>query len=249
MAEDSRDILMKMTMSAASGGASPPAECQALITPQDALASNAGFTFIPKAWGAASPNYFAIDDFTFEVALHDPAAAAAKGENAALKEHQEKLDKIQEAAAKMNPEMAKMMGAAGGGGSNEFKRYIGAAPGERNKVAKSLVGDLAEITISKRMDISSATLLQSCLKREQFQKATVLKRKATGAGELRTYLKIEFNQLMLTSFDWSDDDVVKETFKFVCRQAIVTYAVEDYGGKLLVQPATQWAVQGFDASS
>jgi type VI protein secretion system component Hcp len=246
MAEDSRDILMKMVLSS---GSPPPSECQALITPKDSLAT--GFTFISVAGGGSAPNYFAIDDFTFEIALKDKQSDKDKGQAGAvdqtakvqaqqtevLKEHFKSLPGGAELASKLGSPAAS---------SSEFKRFIltGAdALGTANN--RGYVGDLAEITITKRMDVSSPVLFKSCITSEQFKTATILKRKAVGQDELRTYMRIDFNQLMMTSFDWSDDDVVKEVFKFACRQAIVTYAIEDYGGNLLVQPATTWQVLNF----
>jgi type VI protein secretion system component Hcp len=256
MAEDSRDILMTMvpgtsTMSTSAGLGPIPAECQALVSPDDTLAVGAGFAMITKSGrGSPSPNYFAIDDFTFEVALKDAATKEAKEQSDAIKGVQDQNKKLQDAAVKLNPELGKALGMSAGGSSSEFNRFIlNGQAGLKNGNNKSFVGDLGEITITKRMDVSSPTLMGYCLGRQQFTSATLIKRRATGADQLRTFFMIQFNQLMLTSFDWADDDVVKETFKFVCRQAIVTYAVEDYNGTLLVQPTAKWEVPKFTPSS
>jgi type VI secretion system secreted protein Hcp len=246
MAEDSRDILMKMVPS----NSVMPAECQAMISTKDTLAIASNFAMITKSGrGSPSPNYFSIDDFTFEVGLQDKKGQAAKDNAGALKELQKQNEARNEALLKLHPDLKGIMGGGGGGSSSKFKRFIlEGSNGLGTGVNKTFVGDLSEITITKRMDVSSPALLTYCLNREQFKSATLVKRKATGANELQSYFKIEFNQLMITSFDWADDDVVKETFKFVCRQAIVTYAVEDNSGALYTQPTAKWEVAKFTPS-
>jgi type VI protein secretion system component Hcp len=66
MAEDNRDILMMMELT---DGTYVPAECTAVVSPMDKLAT--GFSGTPYLGGLVQGNYFAVEDFTMEVSISD----------------------------------------------------------------------------------------------------------------------------------------------------------------------------------
>ena len=88
------------------------------------------------------------------------------------------------------------------------------------------------------------TLFDACINSTTLNSAVLIKRRGGGGKELRTYLRIEFTDLLITDFNWDEDDVIKEKIKFVCRKAHVQYSIENNDGTL--KPAGQprkWSVQ------
>jgi type VI protein secretion system component Hcp len=252
MAEDSRDILMKIV-----GGAGPiDAECQAVIASGDTLAS--GFVSnMPATGGTTRPNYFAIEDFTFEVALSGDTtdAKAANAQKELAKSIEEKLGKSKEFAG-LDLGTAK--------DSSEFKRFMSNGRGALR--VKTYPADLEAIKITKELDASSLTLLQGCLTSVVFKNATLIKRRATGlttAGNsgvtaapsatsdlmLQSFMRIDFTDLLITDFNWEEDDVIKETFKFICRSATVQYSVQEASGKLIKPGTGKWSVLNLGGST
>ena len=240
MADDTRDILMKMMQ----GPVPVDSECKAVIAKGDTLAS--GFmSSIPSNRGGTRPNYFAIKDFTFQVALSGDGAA--KGAAAAQNEQSKlAMQEIEKKLKDRSPELAGLQLNAPKN-SAEFQRFM--ANGRADMRVKTYPADLEAISVTKELDATSLTLLKGCVTSVTFKNATLLKRKATGDNELRTYLRIDFTDLLITEFNWDEDEVVTEKFKFVCRKAIVQYAVETDDGNLLTPAGTgKWSVLNLGGS-
>ena len=236
MAEDSRDILMTMVLNT---GKVIPVECQAVISSQDTMAS--GF-----AQGSSGPNYFSVEDFTFKVGLIPDKSANTQLAGAMKDQMEEHMKALQRQLVEKDPELAGMKLNAPKDASS-FSRFMtggrAAALRSRKMGQGQMYGaDLEEIEITKILDASSLTLLQSCLTSVTFKSATLLKRRAVGQSQLSGFLRIDFTDVMLTEFNWSEDDLVKETFKFVCRQAVVQYAVESASGTLNPQATRKWGI-------
>ena len=234
MAEDDRDALMKIVL----GQVPIDAECQAIVSKNDDLAY--GFVSnMPATGGGTRPNYFSIGDFTFQVALSGDTSAVKLAQAGKANTEQQMKELAKSLQDKM-PELAGMKLGGGTKDSSEFARFMSNGRGAMR--SRTYPADLEPITITKELDSSSLTLLKSCINSVTFKTATLLKRKATGERELRTYMRIDFNDVLITEFNWDEDEVVKERFKFVCREAIVQYAIEEDSGKLRKQGTRKWSV-------
>ena len=92
MAEDSRDVLMKLEMTP---GKFVPAECLAVIDPNDKLAT--GFQGGPMTGATQRGNYFSIEDFTFDMGINGRNSA----DDAAVQD-QNTIDQVADVAKQIN---------------------------------------------------------------------------------------------------------------------------------------------------
>ena len=271
MADDSRDVLMKMDMAP---GKALPAECTAVISSDDPMAR--GFRGTASVGNLIRGNYFSIEDFTFDAGINDRGGtdadamqarntraqvddvarqvnrgmaathsmiASANSMIATLEQRVAQLEGIIAGmpagrSVRVGSDGSSSAGTAGGRGgqyevrsgsggeTNAFNRFLTEGRNFLKREKRAYLSDLEPISITKRMDLSSPTLFDCMRNSFKFQTATIIRRKAIGAEMLRTYLRIEFGDVMITELEWSDDDVIKETFKFVCRSASVRYAIE-----------------------
>jgi type VI protein secretion system component Hcp len=216
MADESRDVLMKIVEK---NGTAIPAECSAVVSSTDRLAS--GFTSASSAnqWKG---NYFSVQDFQIEVGLLGDSAATEEQKQEAWEEQLKQLREAQQTDAEGKPLMARASSA-------QYTRFMNRGP---LATRGSYSADLEPVSITKMLDASSLTLFKACIDREVLDSAVLIKRRGGGAEHLRTYLRIEFTELLITDFNWDEDDVVKEKIKFVCREAKVQYAIENDDGTL-----------------
>jgi type VI protein secretion system component Hcp len=227
MADESRDVLMKIVLN----GTAIPAECSAAVSSNDTLAS--GFTSASSAnqWKG---NYFSVQDFQMEIGLLGDSAGTEVQKQEALQEQFKQLWEAQQTNAEGKPLMARAS-------AGEYARFMNS--GRSATRAKSYSANLEPVSITKMMDASSLTLFKACINSTTLDSAVLIKRRGGGAKHLRTYLRIEFTNLLITDFNWDEDDVVKEKIKFVCREAKVQYAIENDDGTLQkpAQPR-KWSV-------
>jgi type VI protein secretion system component Hcp len=222
MAEDTRDILMQVVLK----GKPIQAEAKSIIADRDALAS--GFT---SATATSSANFFALQEYQMELGLLDDTAPAEDPKIAkTIKRHsdanQKQIMQLQQAL--------KLLGKSPGlklsDGSNKFLRFI--SRGRNSVKTQSYSSNLEAVTFSKPMDVSSLVLFTAAKDKTVLDSATVIKRRGGGGKQLRTFLRIDFTNLLITDFSWSEDDVVKETIKFICRKAQVKYSIEKDDGTM-----------------
>ena len=227
MAEDNRDILMKLEMTK---GSYVPAECSAVLDSDDPLATD--FKGTGTTGSLVVGNYFAIEEFSFDIGLADREKKPASVTPEQMQEHMKNMQKAMAAG--------KTFEAKEGSYKDFMKTGRGSYP-----------ADLQAVSITKSMDRSSTTLFEKVQDSFKFVSATILRRKAIGADTLRGYLRIDFTDVMLTELNWEDDEVVKETFKFVCRGATIKYAMESGSASqanaaanvLKVMPEVKWSVR------
>jgi type VI protein secretion system component Hcp len=236
MPDDVRDVLMKVVM-----GTAIPAECQAVIGADDAKGLASGF-ISPSAANGWKANYFAVQDFMMEVGLTGDSNAGGQSNPAdQMKAMNESLQEREKALweAIRNSEDGKPLTASKT--ASEFARFMN--NGRSAMRTKSYSANLEPVSITKALDASSLTLFQACINSTTLDSAVLLKRRGGGGNELRTYLRIEFTDLLITDFNWEEDEVIKEKIKFVCRKAQVQYSIENNDGTL--KPAGQartWSV-------
>jgi type VI protein secretion system component Hcp len=97
-----------------------------------------------------------------------------------------------------------------------------------------------EFSLVRRFDRASPVFFEKCATSDSFQKATLLKRKVVGAGQLQSFLRIDFDDVLITHIDWDDDDVIKETIKFVFRKITVQYKTQAQSGRLNPAGSISW---------
>jgi type VI secretion system secreted protein Hcp len=91
---------------------------------------------------------------------------------------------------------------------------------------------VSDFNIMKKTDIASNTLFSKCCDGSHFEKATVSFRKA--GGEQVVYLVYEFEQVFVSSIQWSGssggDDVPTESASFAFKKVTVTYHPQEAAG-------------------
>jgi len=108
-------------------------------------------------------------------------------------------------------------------------------------VAKGAATDLSKITVKRRIDRASLTLMDCCFGAKPIASATIVKRRASGtdlAGE--PYLRIDFTGVLITSVSWADNELVNEDFSFICRAMTFTYRAQNPDGTMLGDFNADW---------
>jgi type VI protein secretion system component Hcp len=249
MAEDTRDILMQVVTS---GGQPPRSECMSKIASDDALAKAQGaFPAFASAAMGKGANFFAVEDFSMQVSLAGDAGGDSAAAGAVAEAQAQQADKMKELMKGLKETMPQLgdMKMTGMKSSSEFGRFM--AKGKLARGNQTYSADLESISISRQVDASSLTLMRACLTSMTLKSASLLKRKATGSkiagekitsgNELQGFLRVDFKDVLITEFNWDEDDMVKEKFKFICREALVTYYLEEASGKLTPAGSSTWS--------
>jgi hypothetical protein len=212
--KDSSDVLMTFIDSSGQG---VPAESNTVWNEKDTTMM-ADFT---------QGNVFELDDFAFGVGLG--SSEESRGETThsntqrgfgtnALHDLHGKGGSASQADSK-DPNKKS--------GANRFAGYI-----QSGKLNFPI--DMQEVSITKQLETASQTFLRNCLKLIPFQKAVLVKRKFTGNQDFHeAFLRLEFEEPLITSIDWDDGEVVKEKIKFVCRGVKAAYKPQSADGTLL----------------
>ncbi len=94
--------------------------------------------------------------------------------------------------------------------------------------------DIQPITFEKPADISSKTLIDSCINCTSFDSAAIIKRKPVGDGSAgEVYLRLDFTGVLVIKVDWADEDeYIKETISFIARGITMSYRPQISSGTL-----------------
>lgn len=107
------------------------------------------------------------------------------------------------------------------------------------KLAFPVETDPFEIT--RLFDRASPLLFESCASTTSFDSATIVKRKVTGQTmALQSYLRIDFNEVLLVGLTWSDGELLKEKVRFICRGLRVQYRQQGADGSLGAAASAEW---------
>jgi type VI protein secretion system component Hcp len=96
-----------------------------------------------------------------------------------------------------------------------------------------------EFSITRRYDRASPVLFEKCATSDSFQTASLIKRKTVG-DKLQSFLRFDFEDVLVTHIDWQDAEVIKETIKFVFRKITVQYKTQAHSGKLDAAGSVSW---------
>jgi hypothetical protein len=116
----------------------------------------------------------------------------------------------------------------------------------QNKAAKG--SPVKEINFSRQLDLASKAFAMGIKQGYGYQSASLIKRKGAGSKDQSgkatsgdVYLRIDFEQVLMTSIDWSDDEgEIKENCKFICRKIIIQYRPQLPNGKLGAIKTGKW---------
>jgi type VI protein secretion system component Hcp len=128
--------------------------------------------------------------------------------------------------------------------TSKFARWKSATPDEIASMPPYRL-QMDEFSITRLYDKASPVLFEKCCNSDSIVSASLVKRKLIGADMLRGFLRIDFDDLLLTHIEWENGDVVKETFKFVFRKITVTYRTVSYAKgsnlpQLKTMPTVSW---------
>lgn len=219
MADDVRDVLMKLTLN----GSDIEAESSAFVEPTDKLANVKPGEFVAadksNNWKG---NFFAVKEFKMDMGLLGDSA----DDPAAQKRQQEEQQKLMFESIKKDLDQPNL---ASSRGSSDFQSFMNPPAGGASKTYSA---NLEPVTLTKYLDASSLVLFKACIESTTIDSAVMIKRRGGGAKHLGTYLRIEFTDLLITDFNWDEDDVILEKISFVCRKASVFYRLEQHSGKM-----------------
>jgi type VI protein secretion system component Hcp len=144
---------------------------------------------------------------------------------------------------KLNPRddsQSKLSGASKSSGahvvSDQFSRWRSASNEDVKDIP--LPVDFDNFTFTRVIDGASPRFFDACCNQVSFQSAVLVKRVAVGGG-LGTavvqrsvgFLRFDFRDVMLTSVDWDDGDLVTESCTFICKAMRVRYRQQRASGR------------------
>lgn len=92
------------------------------------------------------------------------------------------------------------------------------------------------------IDRASVELFTACCTSQTFKSAVLVKRVASGGSKPgRAFLRVDFSDVMVTSLNWDDGDMLNETCEFICRGFKFKYRRQAADGTLLEPVSAEWA--------
>jgi type VI protein secretion system component Hcp len=194
--------------------------------------------------GFAPNKMFEIATFTFSTKLDDDQASTAESE--AISKMGTTVDRLGGRVQQLEHQIAQRGAGPGrpglGGGTGQPSHKLNFARWRASKNDLEFKGrdrrngylvNVQPVTFSRQVDKTSFRLMKYFLSGEPFRSAALVKRKPAGtkaAGE--AFLRIDFQDVLITNIDWSDDDPVKETVKFISRVIKLQYRPQLPDGSL-----------------
>ena len=222
MAEPVTDLLMMISVDGSNG---VPAGSTASVNGKDPM--NEGFV---------AGRFFELEEFGFGMKLE-----SNEGKGTAVSGQSKTTPAGANAATGLAPPKPS---------EKDFAIWRSVKAGETEPVLPYLCKPEA-FTIKRLVDAATPVLFDHCAKRQKFKRAVIIKRyRGQGDGSERgassgvpntlTFLRMEFGQVMLTSLDWSDGEVVTETGRFVFQTFSVTFIQQKADGSAGRQIQAGW---------
>jgi type VI protein secretion system component Hcp len=104
--------------------------------------------------------------------------------------------------------------------------------------------EVEPISFTRLMDQASTTLLQALCDSQSIASASIVRRAAIGGDAAKAYLRLDFTDVLITSIDWDDDDLIEEKFKFICRGVQVRFRPQNSDGTLGAAISGVWPLPG-----
>ena len=190
----------------------------------------------PLLDGFEEGKFFEITNFTFGANLDssEPGHGAAKtGLNARA------------GNAQNNITTASKSGAGAGAASapqGPFIRWksepVGTGVGEPGEIKYPFKVD--EVKFDRSIDRASTTLFTYAARVESFAKVSLVKRKVTGKLGLRAFMRMDFEEVLLTKIQFKNDDPVAEECSFIFRKLMLLYSIQNSDGSLADPIQVPW---------
>jgi type VI protein secretion system component Hcp len=227
MADEVRDALVRFVIA----GKAIPAESAAVIDKDDELATDYVAGSEANKWQS---NFFQVKTFKMDMGLIGDTAGDPEAEARIEKEKREQLAQ----AIKSGEDELKLASVRSG---SDFAAFMKARSGG---ALKSYSSNLENVVLTKVLDNASLSLFTACTACTLIDTVTLIKRRGGGGKKLLTYLRVVFEKVLITDFNWDEDDVITEKISFVCRSAKIKYRVEQSSGKLdPTLPEQSWTAE------
>ena len=207
MSSDGSDILMQLRLD--SGPV--PAECQ---TEVDSDADE-------YVWDYFNGTFFEVKSFSFGMKIDDKDT---------VKDGVNRGGQTSANASNGNrvaPPKLPGHGSEGKDAGGAFARWKTASAAEL-KAMKRYPVRMDEFEIARDFDRASPVLFKYCCDSGSFKSASLVKRKDVGGNMLRGFLRLEFEDVLITHVGWSNEEIVKEKFKFIFRKVNVRYRATSF---------------------
>lgn len=117
--------------------------------------------------------------------------------------------------------------------TKQFKNFVdsGRVTDDDGNPVYSTVFD--PITITRAIDQMSPPILNNCAYQKVLQSIVVVKRKVTGnTGFHEAFVRLQFDECLITAVDWDHGETFTEKMKFVYRTLTVKYRPQSNDGSL-----------------
>ncbi len=177
-----------------------------------------------------------IQDISFGIGVEDSETSSSSGPVNAVHDMQaQTLETVQKhlenvLAEQVKGKMPKMASRSKG---KQFKNFVdtGRVTDDDDNPVYSTVFD--PITISRAIDQMSPFILYNCAYQKALQSIVVVKRKVTGnTGFHEAFVRLQFDECLITAVDWDHGDTFTEKMKFVYRTLTVKYRPQSNDGTL-----------------
>lgn len=127
--------------------------------------------------------------------------------------------------------------------AGRFARWRSATPDEGRDILYPLEVD--KFSFDRLIDAASPIFFASCCDSTTFDKAVLVKRISQGqvGGTPRPsvgYLRLVFTDVLITSINWDDGEMVKEQCEFVCQKLEIRYRQQAFEGSVGAPMFASW---------
>lgn len=208
------DIVMKFVLKS---GQAVKAECALEKSKADTVFMDG---FVPQTYSSYS-NFFQLSKFDFGFEVSDEGQSKTAAGSTQSKETQ---------AAR-----AKVAGAVQG----EFASWRAADEKQAKEIKFQL--NFEAFRFERVIDAASPIFFLHCVNSLSFQSAALVKR--VSRGDNRTpegFLRIDFQDVLITSLSWDDGDMTTEKCEFICRDFKLLYRQQLADGSWGAQRPASW---------
>jgi len=108
-----------------------------------------------------------------------------------------------------------------------FARWKSASEDEMKKMRPYPIR-MKEFEITRVYDRASPALFQACCDSTPFTSALLVKRKDIGGDRVAGFIRFEFSDVLITSINWKEGTVLKESVKFLFRSVVYRFKFASY---------------------
>jgi type VI protein secretion system component Hcp len=176
--------------------------------------------FVPQTYDSYS-NFFQLSKFNFGFEVSDEGKSKTKVGSTQSNSTQTERAKIS------------------GGVQGEFASWRSADEEQAKKVVFQL--DFESFRFERLIDAASPIFFLHCCNSLSFKSATLVKRVSRGGDSApEGFLRIDFQDVLITSLGWDDGDMTTEKCEFICRDFKLKYRQQNAGGSWGASSSASW---------